>query len=141
MKTLNKIISGIALAGALAFGYEANAQTKIATETSVTNNVHTALPFQRLQVNSGNLLLKYDKTTPINNAKDPDDAGAIFFNNLYSDNTASVNAYAINLGNFKREDEQFFGAWASGKFGKTEITLEAGKSARKTGPSREWGIA
>ncbi len=144
MKTIGKTLTGILLAGALALGTgRADAQSKVSIETqAITNTVGSGLPFHRTTIETQPITIRYDKTIGLGkNAKDPADAGAIFFNNLYSDSTSSLNAYAINVGSFNREDEQFFGAWASKKVEETELTFEVGKSARKTGPSREWGIA
>ena len=141
MKTLQKIVSGIALAGALAFGYEANAQTKLSTETQMINNgIGSGIPLHRTVVETKPITVKYDKTTALGNNADPVDVGAVFLNDLFSNDNTNVGAYMINVGNFNRNDEQFFGAWMSKKYDDITATLEAGKGSRATGSPREFAI-
>ena len=141
MKTLQKIVSGIALVGALAFGYQANAQIKLSTETQMINNgIGSGIPLHRTVVETKPITVKYDKTTALGNGADPVDVEAIFLNDLFSNDNTNVGAYMINVGNFNRNDEQFFGAWMSKKYDDITATLEAGKGSRATGSPREFAI-
>ena len=140
MKSLRKTLTGLALLGALAFGYKtSDAQIKIAAETSIENTAGVVgVPLQRTIVDLGKIRIKYDKTTAPKGLKDPEDVGAIFYNNAYSSANTSVSAYIINVGNLDGKDEIFPGAWITNKIGNTTAIIEAGKSIRKTGPSREY---
>ena len=66
MKTLQKIVAGVALTGALLLGYNAKAQnvvvpTKVATETSIIGSKDaTGVPFHRTEIGNDAWTFKYD---------------------------------------------------------------------------------
>ena len=147
MKTLKKILSGIALTSALLLGYNANAQIKpvsISTETSIVENrienKNTfGIPMQRVEINTEPVVVKYDSYFNLK-GKNPDDVASIFFNKVYNKKDLSLDLGVLNVGNFNGKDELFFDVLATKKVNKTEATLEVGKSTREIAASREWVI-
>lgn len=139
--SIKKTLTGIVLAGALAFGCRANAQTKLSTETQIIDNkVGLGLPLQRTTIESKPLTLKYDKTSAMGNNADPADVGAIFIDDIALGNNTTGGAYIMNCGNFDGKDEIFPGIWVKKKFNDIIATLEAGKGVRSTGSPREYAI-
>jgi Phr family secreted Rap phosphatase inhibitor len=106
MKKLQKVVSGIALMGALAFGYNSNvnaqvAPTKVATETLIIHNKDaTGTPLQRVEIGSDAWKLKYDVNFKLNNDVKPVNVGLFALNKLYSKNNTSIGAEVFQVGNF-----------------------------------------
>ncbi len=133
MKTLQKIITGAALTGALMFGYNANAQeskivpTKIATETSIVANKDVAgVPFQRVEAGNDAWTFKYDLNMKLKPTDNPLNVGLFSLNKLYDKNNLNIGAEAFQVGKLDGKDTWFVDSWATKKFKDMSLMIDLG---------------
>jgi len=149
MKTLQKIIAGIALTSALTFGYKANAQeqnvlvpTKVSTETSAINNKDVSgVPFQRVEAGNDAWSFKYDINMKLKPSDCPVNVGMLSLNKLYSNKNTSIGAEIFQVGKFNEKDIWFVDAFIAKKMGDISLMLDYGKGLQKDRQSKDYVIA
>jgi hypothetical protein len=147
MKTLQKMVAGVALTGALLFGYTAKAQnvlvpTKVSTETSVIGNKDAAgVPMQRVEAGNAFWSFKYDIDAGVRPTDNPLNVGMFSLNKLYSKKNTSLGAEIFQVGKFKSDDICFVDAWVTQKIGDISVMIDAGKGFQKDKHSKDYVIA
>lgn len=131
MKTINKILAGIAAYAALTFG-SANAQT-ITTETGLAkNDAVNGAAFQRIALSYNGTSFKYDKFL-----QPKDNEQFNVFHTVASDKTGNIDAGVMYIGPTK---ETFVDISGSKKFDNVKVSLELGHGWTE-GPSRQFAIS
>jgi len=147
MKTLQKIIAGAALTGALLFGYNANAQkaivpTKVSTETSLIGSKdNSGVLMQRLETGNDAWTFKYDYSPKLNFDTKPVNVGLFSLNKLYNKNNWNVGVEGFQVGNFDGKDTWFVDAWVSKKHKDISAMLDLGLGFPDTKYTQVYAIA
>jgi hypothetical protein len=110
---------------------------KVSTETAATAD---GIPMHRTEIVNNNVTVKYDAKFRTKPTDAPVDIGGISFDKIYSDSTINIAAGLTSVGNLDKETEYFLDASITKQYGDITATLDIGKGARSTGPSREYLI-